>query len=88
MFAQQDIYSEFMDRFFAENSHPSVSWIHDLGKCRYELASRTLFEEAQNAYSLQSKHVNLNLALSTVVSSRLIAANAQHWKAGTSGSEA
>src|ERR1700722_10623252 len=57
MFAQEDIYNGYMDIFFAENSYPSVSWIHDLGKGRYGHASQTLFEEAQNSPSLQAKHV-------------------------------
>lgn len=57
IFSQEDVYGEYIDRFFAEQHHPSISWVNDLGKARFSAASRTLLEESRNAGDLEMKHV-------------------------------
>ena len=56
MFAQE--HNEYLDSFFAEHPHPGISWIHDLGRGRYALASQALLTEAEHAPELVSKHVS------------------------------
>ena len=58
LFAHDDIYSGYMDMFFAENPCPSISWIHDLGKGRHGPASQALLSEAEKDTDLDTKHVN------------------------------
>src|SRR5882762_4597666 len=60
MFAQEDIYGGYMDKFFAEYRHPGISWIHDLGRGRHGAASQTLLAESQHASDLQIKHVSVS----------------------------
>lgn len=57
MFAQEDIYSGYMDKFFAEHNHPIISWVHDLGMGRHGAASQTLLSESQGASDIHTKHV-------------------------------
>ncbi|KAI0362165.1 hypothetical protein OH77DRAFT_1515456 [Trametes cingulata] len=59
MFAQN--HSEYLDTFFAEHPHPGISWIHDLGRGRYALASQALLTEAEHAPELVSKHLMLSI---------------------------
>ncbi|KAI0670336.1 Non-repetitive/WGA-negative nucleoporin C-terminal-domain-containing protein [Trametes maxima] len=59
MFAQD--HGEFLDSFFSEHSHPAISWIHDLGRGRYSLASQALLTEAEHAPELVSKHLMLSI---------------------------
>jgi len=61
MFAQEDIYRGYMDKFFAEYPHPSISWIHDLGRGRHGAASHTLLAESKRANNLQTKHFILSI---------------------------
>ncbi|KAG9226276.1 hypothetical protein CCMSSC00406_0003155 [Pleurotus cornucopiae] len=61
MFAQEDLYSIYFDRFFASNPHPSISWLHDLGKGRYESTAQTLLEEANRSTNLPSKQFLLSV---------------------------
>ncbi|KII88453.1 hypothetical protein PLICRDRAFT_110437 [Plicaturopsis crispa FD-325 SS-3] len=61
MFAQEDAYGEYMDKFFDQHPHPSISWIHDLGKGRHGAASETLLIQAQGAKDLASKHLMLSI---------------------------
>ncbi|KAF7967089.1 hypothetical protein HWV62_35891 [Athelia sp. TMB] len=61
MFAQEDAYGGYIDRFFAEQHHPSISWVNDLGKGRFSSASRTLLEESRDAGDLEIKHFMLSL---------------------------
>jgi nuclear pore complex protein Nup133 len=63
MFAQEDEQSGYMDRFFAENSSTAISWIHDLGRGRYEAAACALLDEARLATNLETKHVSDVLVL-------------------------
>ena len=62
MFAQGGAYSEYVDRFFADNSHPNISWINDVGRHRYSAAANSLFTESKRAADLETKHVRLTLA--------------------------
>lgn len=57
MFAEG--HNDYLDTFFAEHSHPGISWIHDLGRGRYALASQALLTEAEHAPELVSKHVGV-----------------------------
>lgn len=57
MFAQEDLYGGYMDKFFAEHHYPSISWLHDLGTGKHGAASETLLAESQDASDLQTKHV-------------------------------
>ncbi|EIW51716.1 uncharacterized protein TRAVEDRAFT_136690 [Trametes versicolor FP-101664 SS1] len=59
MFAEG--HNEYLDAFFAEHSHPGISWIHDLGRGRYALASQALLTEAEHAPELVSKHLMLSM---------------------------
>ncbi|KAL7283436.1 hypothetical protein ACG7TL_002866 [Trametes sanguinea] len=59
MFAQD--HSPYLDTFFAEHPHPGISWIHDLGRGRYALASQALLAEAEHAPELVSKHLMLSV---------------------------
>lgn len=59
MFAQDGAYDEYVDRFFADNSHPNISWINDVGKHRYGAAANALFGESRRAADLETKHVSL-----------------------------
>lgn len=59
MFAQDGAYSEYVDKFFADNSHPNISWINDIGKHRYGAAADALLGETRRATDLETKHVRL-----------------------------
>ncbi|KAI0831351.1 hypothetical protein BC628DRAFT_1311430 [Trametes gibbosa] len=59
MFAQD--HSEYLDTFFAEHAQPGISWIHDLGRSRYALASQALLAEAEHVPELVSKHLMLSM---------------------------
>lgn len=63
MFAQEIVYGGYMDKFFAANHHPSISWLHDLGTGKYGAASETLLAEAQDSSDLQTRHVCLVILL-------------------------
>jgi nuclear pore complex protein Nup133 len=59
MFAQEGAYGEYVDKFFAENPHPNISWINDIGKRRYGAAANALFGESGRTGDLEPKHVRL-----------------------------
>ncbi|KAF5381087.1 hypothetical protein D9615_003993 [Tricholomella constricta] len=61
MFAHDDSHSAYLDRFFAENHNTSISWINDLGKARYGAAAASLLTEAEQASSLEAKHLMLSI---------------------------
>ncbi|KIK57777.1 hypothetical protein GYMLUDRAFT_45965 [Collybiopsis luxurians FD-317 M1] len=61
LFAQGESYSAYMDSFFEKNPATSISWIHDLGKKRYEAAAKALLVESQHAASLEVKHLQLSI---------------------------
>ncbi|TEB36359.1 hypothetical protein FA13DRAFT_1727949 [Coprinellus micaceus] len=53
--------SAFIDRFFAKKPNPGISWLHSVGKERYEEAAGALLEEAKRARELQAKHLMLSI---------------------------
>jgi nuclear pore complex protein Nup133 len=57
MFAQDDVQSAYMDKFFAAHPNPSISWVHDLGQRRYEDSASALLSESEHATQLETKHV-------------------------------
>ena len=57
MIAQEDVYGDYVDRYFAKFSHPSISWIRDMGKGRWSAASETLLSQGQDAGDLSAKAV-------------------------------
>ncbi|KAI0807541.1 hypothetical protein C8Q74DRAFT_1213431 [Fomes fomentarius] len=59
LFAQDHV--EYLDLFFAEHNHPGISWIHQLGRGQYALASQALRTEAEQAPELESKHLMLSI---------------------------
>ncbi|TFY77168.1 hypothetical protein EWM64_g6840, partial [Hericium alpestre] len=61
MFATEDQYSDYMDRFFAKHPYSSISWIHDLHQTRYEAAAESLLSESQNAGELATKQLMLSI---------------------------
>lgn len=60
LFAQehQPTFSLYLDRFFASYRCTNVSWIHDVGKRRYDVAADALLEEAEAAGELSAKQVS------------------------------
>ena len=60
MFAQDGAYGEYVDRFFADNSHPNISWINDIGRHRYGAAANALSGESKRAADLETQHVRLS----------------------------
>lgn len=61
LFAQEEhqpIFGAYLDKFFATHQHPSMSWLHDVGKGRYGIAANSLLEEAESAGELSAKHVS------------------------------
>jgi hypothetical protein len=61
MFAQEDAYREYMDKFFATSPNTTISWIHDLGSPRHGAAAAALLLDAEQATNLEAKHVSLSL---------------------------
>lgn len=59
MFAQEDAYRGYMDKFFALNPNTAISWIHDLGSARHGAAAAALLIDAEQAANLNAKHVSL-----------------------------
>ena len=55
LFAQE--HDQYLDDFFAENPQPDISWINDLGRTRYGMASDALLHVAAHAGELEVKHV-------------------------------
>ncbi|KAJ6630853.1 hypothetical protein B0H10DRAFT_2160229 [Mycena sp. CBHHK59/15] len=61
MFSQEDVQSNYMDRFFPAHPNPSISWIHDLGQRRYGAAADALLTESGVATQLNAKHLMLSI---------------------------
>ncbi|KAJ7285784.1 hypothetical protein C8J57DRAFT_1431461 [Mycena rebaudengoi] len=61
MFAQDDVQSAYMDKFFAAHPNPSISWVHDLGQRRYEDSASALLSESEHATQLETKHLMLSI---------------------------
>jgi hypothetical protein len=62
MFAQEDAYRGYMDKFFASSPNTAISWIHDLGRARHGATAAALLLDAEQATNLEAKHVSLSLA--------------------------
>lgn len=85
LFAQE--HDQFLDEFFAENPQPDISWIHDLGRARYGVASGALLHVAAHAGELEVKHVsNSSEPGNIVLMSTRFVAGAQHREAVAAGS--
>ncbi|KAF9533020.1 hypothetical protein CPB83DRAFT_903494 [Crepidotus variabilis] len=61
MFEQEPSTSKFLDSFFRERPHPSISWIHDLGKERFDFAATALLLDADTATNLEAKQLMLSI---------------------------
>lgn len=61
MFAQEDAYRGYMDKFFALNPNTAISWIHDLGSARHGAAAAALLIDAEQAANLNAKHFMLSV---------------------------
>ncbi|XP_006458086.1 hypothetical protein AGABI2DRAFT_216285 [Agaricus bisporus var. bisporus H97] len=60
MFSEDDERG-YMDKFFVEQPNDSISWLHDIGKKRFDAASDALLREARGAVNLESKHLLLSI---------------------------
>lgn len=58
---QEDSFSDLLLDFLNATHVPRVSWLHDLTLSRYQSASQTLLEEADNEKRLESKKLMLSL---------------------------
>ncbi|KAK0469814.1 Non-repetitive/WGA-negative nucleoporin C-terminal-domain-containing protein [Desarmillaria tabescens] len=61
LFSLSDSHTGYMDKFFADNANPLISWIHDLGHGRYAAAARALLVESGEATNLASKQLMLSI---------------------------
>nr|GAT53189.1 methyltransferase type 11 [Mycena chlorophos] len=61
MFSQDPAQSVYIDKFFAANREPSISWIHDLEQRRYGDAADALLADSETTKSLSSKHLMLSI---------------------------
>ena len=89
LFAQDDTYQGYLDRYFALNPSTAISWIHDLGSGRHEAAAAALVHESEQATNLDAKHVSVSSAFMGVSrvlnSSSHDEAHAEYRKAFASG---
>ncbi|KAK0204765.1 hypothetical protein DFS33DRAFT_1322617 [Desarmillaria ectypa] len=60
-FSLSESHTGYMDKFFANNANPLISWIHDLGHGRYAAAARALLVESGEATNLASKQLMLSI---------------------------
>jgi Non-repetitive/WGA-negative nucleoporin C-terminal len=67
MFAQEDAYRGYMDKFFASNPNTALSWIHDLGNGRHGAAAAALLIDAEQATNLEAKHVSLSFTCGDMI---------------------
>lgn len=58
MFMQDEMYSGYVDKFFASHSYSGLSWIQDFDQKRYGDASISLLNESKVAVDLETKHVS------------------------------
>ena len=77
-----------MDRFFDKHPHPSISWIHNLGKRRHGSAAVSLLAGARNVSDLATRHVSGLFCFCKCWESSNCAAHAKHWQIITSGADA
>ena len=67
IFAQDDAYQGYMDKFFASSPNTALSWIHDLGKGRHGAAAAALLIDAEQANNLEAKHVSLSWTYAGII---------------------
>lgn len=58
LYAQGEIYGDFVDAFFAKNPHPGMSWVHEIEKERWGVASHTLLGQSERTFDLETRHVS------------------------------
>ncbi|KAK0193758.1 Non-repetitive/WGA-negative nucleoporin C-terminal-domain-containing protein [Armillaria mellea] len=61
LFSLDESHTGYMDKFFADNANPLISWIHDLGHGRYASAARALLIESSEAINIASKQLMLSI---------------------------
>ncbi|KAL0570251.1 hypothetical protein V5O48_011713 [Marasmius crinis-equi] len=61
MFAQEATHNDYLDKYFAENPNPGISWIQDLGNRRHAEAATALHQVATQEPNLETKHLMLSL---------------------------
>ncbi|KZT42039.1 hypothetical protein SISSUDRAFT_1125969 [Sistotremastrum suecicum HHB10207 ss-3] len=61
MFQQEERFSPYIDKFFAEHPQPRLSWIQDLRKERFGQAAESLLEVSEREPCLAVKHVMLSM---------------------------
>ncbi|KAH8116942.1 Non-repetitive/WGA-negative nucleoporin C-terminal-domain-containing protein [Phellopilus nigrolimitatus] len=61
MFAQSELYEAYIDTFFAKHPHPTISWVHDLGKGCWDSAALTLLAQAGQTPDLATRNVMLSI---------------------------
>ncbi|KAF9464745.1 hypothetical protein BDZ94DRAFT_1161306 [Collybia nuda] len=61
IFTEEDDHTVYLDKFFRESHNNTISWMHDLGKARYEAAATALLVEAEQARTLETKHLMLSI---------------------------
>ncbi|TFK76396.1 hypothetical protein BDN72DRAFT_755585 [Pluteus cervinus] len=54
-------YEQYLDEFFTRNPHHNISWLHDLGKARFNSAAASLLHESKHAKDLEAKHLMLSI---------------------------
>lgn len=85
LFLQSETHGEYIDSFFVKNPHPSLSWIHDLGKDRWVKASMTLLDQSDKTKDLNVRHVSITFlaCVSVLIQFSSPQGHAQHRKAVT-----
>lgn len=58
IFLQDERYWDYVDRYFEENPHHRVSWMHDIRARRYSKAMQSLLTESARESSVRRKHVS------------------------------
>ncbi|KAK0485184.1 Non-repetitive/WGA-negative nucleoporin C-terminal-domain-containing protein [Armillaria novae-zelandiae] len=61
LFSLDESHTGYMDKFFADNANPLISWIHDLGQGRYASAAQALLVESGEATNIASKQLMLSI---------------------------
>ncbi|KAG7451103.1 uncharacterized protein BT62DRAFT_882814 [Guyanagaster necrorhizus] len=61
LFSLSESHTGYMDKFFADNANPLISWIHDLGHGRYAAVARALLLESGEATNLAAKQLMLSI---------------------------
>lgn len=57
MFNQQDTQESLIAKFFTETPNDGISWLYNLSKGEYGLATSAVMKEARTASNLEARHV-------------------------------